>query len=107
MVKKALYGMGIVYMGLSLAACAPERRMQVVYGDQRTVLNVPIKMYEIQEGDTFDLIAKSNGITQNALHEINPKLENRNHIEVGAILYIPLENRVITKVDDSHQRLLK
>ena len=94
MIKKALYGIGVAYMSLSLTACEPKRQMQIVYGNERASLGVPIKMYEIQEGDTFNDIAKNNGLTQKRLHEVNPRLEDRSHIEVGAILYIPLENRL-------------
>ena len=101
MIKKALYGIGVAYMGLSLTACTPKRRFPVVYGDEMTSLGVPIKMYEIQDGDTFNKIAKAYGLSPNELHQVNPKLENREHIETGAVMYIPLE-RIVSKTNNSN-----
>jgi len=95
MIEKILSGIGIAYMGLSLTACTPERHHQQIYGNERAALNTPIKMYEIQEGDTFNELAKINGVTAAELHRVNPNLEDRSHIEVGAIIYIPFKERVI------------
>ena len=95
MIRELAYNIGITCLGLSLTACAPERHHQQIYGNERTALNTPIKMYEIQEGDTFNELAKINGVTAAELHRVNPNLEDRSHIEVGAILYIPLEERVV------------
>jgi hypothetical protein len=104
MIKKALSIAGMAYLGMSLTACAPERHHQQIYGNERAALNTPIKMYEIQEGDTFNEIAKINGVTATELHEVNPNLEDRSHIEVGAILYIPLEKIVTLEGTPSRKR---
>ena len=111
MIKEALHGalytVAAAYLGLSLTACGPDRnrRCQIIYGD--TSLNLhdtPYNIYEIQEGDTFFKIAKSNGITSKKLQKFNPGVENPDHIETGGILFIPLEERVVIKGTPSRRR---
>ena len=88
MVEKALNGIGMAYLGLSLTACNPER---VVYGNGIIDLNkTSYEMHEIQLGDKFDELARKQGITPERLLGFNPGVEDPNHIEVGGVIFLPL-----------------